>query len=72
MKKLNRSRFLDGLAPSHPQISDDSPGGETDRGSVDYLSFCGNSDLFSRPTAPVADRNLPKEELKRQAAFYRS
>lgn len=72
MKKLNRSRFLDKLAPSHTCVFDHSSVEEADNDMVDLRSFCGNSDLFSKPSAPTTDRNLSKEELQRQARFYRS
>jgi len=72
MKKLNKSRFLEKLAPAHTH-ADDGPTVEAmGDDTADLSSFCGNSDLFSMPSIPVAPRHLSKEEFQRQARFYRS
>lgn len=72
MKKLNKSRFLEKLTSSHTCTFDSSSVEGEDSDATDLSSFCGNSDLFSKPTAPATVRHLSKEEFQRQARFYRS
>lgn len=37
----------------------------------DRRSYCANSDLFYRNIEPIVTEQLPPEEFKRQAEYYR-